>query len=99
MVAASLRGPHYGHRMDLGVNGRRAAVAAASAGLGYASAAALAANGVAVAICGRDRARVDAAAASIVHGAVGLVADVGTVPGAEAFVAAANEALVASTSS
>jgi 3-oxoacyl-[acyl-carrier protein] reductase len=79
--------------MDLGVNGRRAAVAAASAGLGYASAAALAANGVAVAICGRDRARVDAAAASIGHGAVGLVADVGTVPGAEAFVAAANEAL------
>lgn len=79
--------------MDLGVNGRRAAVAAASAGLGYASAAALAADGVAVAICGRDRARVDEAAASIGHGTIGLVADVGTPAGAEGFVAAAREAL------
>jgi 3-oxoacyl-[acyl-carrier protein] reductase len=79
--------------MDLGVNGRRAAVAAASAGLGYASAAALAADGVAVAICGRDRARVEEAAASIGHGTVGLVADVGTAAGAEGFVAAAREAL------
>jgi len=79
--------------MDLGLEGRRAAVAAASAGLGYGSAAALAANGVAVAICGRDQAKVDAAAAAIGHGAVGLVADVGTVAGAEAFVAAATEAL------
>jgi 3-oxoacyl-[acyl-carrier protein] reductase len=79
--------------MDLGVDGRRAAVAAASAGLGYASAAALAANGVTVAICGRDRAKVDDAAASIGHGAVGLVADVGTAAGADAFVAAATEAL------
>ncbi len=79
--------------MDLGVDGRRAAVAAASTGLGYASAAALAANGVAVAICGRDRAKVEDAAASIGHGTIGLVADVGTAAGAEAFVAAANEAL------
>jgi 3-oxoacyl-[acyl-carrier protein] reductase len=79
--------------MDLGIDGRRAAVAAASAGLGYASAAALAANGVAVAICGRDKAKVDDAAASIGHGTIGLVADVGTAPGAEAFVAAAREAL------
>jgi 3-oxoacyl-[acyl-carrier protein] reductase len=79
--------------MDLGVDGRRAAVAAASAGLGYASAAALAANGVAVAICGRDKAKVDDAAASIGHGAVGLVADVGSAAGAEAFMAAATEAL------
>ena len=58
--------------MDLGLNGRRAAVAAASAGLGYATAAALAADGAPVAICGRDRARVDDAAASIGHGAIGV---------------------------
>src|SRR5215211_3732396 len=79
--------------MDLGVSGRRAAVAAASAGLGYASAAALAANGVAVAICGREQARVEEAAASIGDGTIGLVADVGTATGAESFVAAATEAL------
>src|SRR5437868_443582 len=93
MVDASLRSPRYGHRMDLGVRGRRAAVAAASAGLGYASAAALAADGVAVAICGRDRARVEDAAASIGNGTVGLVADVCTAAGADGFVAAAREAL------
>ena len=41
--------------MDLGIAGKRAAVAAASSGLGLASAKALAAEGVHVAICGRDR--------------------------------------------
>ena len=76
--------PDYGRRMDLGIDGRRAAVAAASAGLGYASAAALAAEGVAVAICGRDKAEgrrrggVDRRT-----GTIGLVADVGTAPGAD----------------
>ena len=45
--------------MDLGLEGRRAAVAAASGGLGYASAAALVAAGARVAICSRDRDRVD----------------------------------------
>src|SRR5581483_11669059 len=59
--------------MDLGIRGRTAAVAAASAGLGFASAAALAAEGVRVAICGRDGARVDDAAARIGIGAVGHV--------------------------
>ena len=39
--------------MDLGIAGRRAAVAAASKGLGFAAAAALAAEGVHVAICSR----------------------------------------------
>jgi 3-oxoacyl-[acyl-carrier protein] reductase len=68
-------------------------VAAASAGLGYASAAALAADGVQVAICGRDRARIDDAAAQIGHGCVPLVADVGDADGGAAFVAAATEAL------
>ena len=79
--------------MDLGIAGRRAAVAAASAGLGYASAEALAAEGVQVAICGRDRARIDDAAARIGAGCVALVADVSDAEGAAGFVAAASEAL------
>ena len=79
--------------MDLGINGRRAAVAAASAGLGYASAKALADEGVAVAICGRDRGRVGDAAERIGRGVVPLTCDVSTPAGAAGFVAAANEAL------
>jgi 3-oxoacyl-[acyl-carrier protein] reductase len=79
--------------MDLGINGRRAAVAAASAGLGFASAKALADEGVSVAICGRDRARIDSAAAEIGSGCVAIVADVGDAAGSAAFVAAATEAL------
>jgi 3-oxoacyl-[acyl-carrier protein] reductase len=79
--------------MDLGLQGRRAAVAAASAGLGFASAAALAAEGARVVICGRDRARIDDAAARIGHGCVPLVQDVSDARGGEAFVAAATEAL------
>jgi 3-oxoacyl-[acyl-carrier protein] reductase len=85
--------------MDLGIEGRRAAVAAGSAGLGFASAVALAAEGVRVAICGRDAGRVQAAAERI-NGAVGdpdrclaLVADVSDAAGAVAFVGAAIEAL------
>jgi 3-oxoacyl-[acyl-carrier protein] reductase len=79
--------------MDLGVNGKRAAVAAASTGLGYASAAALVANGVQVAICGRDKGRIEDAAAGLGEAAVPLVADVGTAEGATSFVAAAADAL------
>ncbi len=79
--------------MDLGIAGRRAAVAAASAGLGYGTAAALVAEGVQVAICGRDRAKVEAAAERLGGGAVPLVADVGSVDGATAFVEAARQAL------
>lgn len=79
--------------MDLGISGKRAAVAAASAGLGFASAKALADDGVHVVICGRDRARVDAAAAAIGHGCIPLVADVATADGATDFVARATEAL------
>jgi 3-oxoacyl-[acyl-carrier protein] reductase len=78
--------------MDLGIAGRTAAVAAASSGLGFATALALAAEGVRVAVCGRDRARLEAAAARI-DGAVPLVADVSTVAGATGFVDAATEAL------
>ncbi len=79
--------------MDLGIAGKRAAVAAASSGLGLASAAALAAEGAQVAICGRDEARLAAAAATVGHGCIPIVADVGNAEGANAFIEAANEAL------
>ena len=86
-------GRRYGGRMDLGLSGKRAAVAAASGGLGFASAAALAADGARVVICGRDRARIDDAAARIGNGCIGLVQDVADAAGGAAFVAAATEAL------
>ena len=83
--------------MDLGIAGRRAAVAAASAGLGLGTAKALVADGVDVAICGRDPERLAGAAAELQAlggGAVHpLVGDVSTVEGAEAFVHDAHEAL------
>lgn len=79
--------------MDLGISGRRAAVAASSRGLGFATAAALAREGVQVALCGRDAGRVEEAARRIGASAVPLVADVSTVAGATGFVEAATEAL------
>jgi 3-oxoacyl-[acyl-carrier protein] reductase len=79
--------------MNLGLEAKRAAVAGASAGLGYASAAALVAEGVRVAICGRSRPRVEAAAASLGHDTIALVVDVGTAEGGRAFVEQATEAL------
>ncbi len=79
--------------MELGIQGKRAAIAAASAGLGFESARALANEGVRVAICGRDQARIEDAAARIGHGAIPLVADVSTPAGAAAFVAHATVAL------
>jgi len=79
--------------MDLGIAGKRAAVAAASSGLGLATARALANEGVRVAICGRDRARVQSAAAELGHDACALVADVSTPEGAEHFVVRSREAL------
>jgi 3-oxoacyl-[acyl-carrier protein] reductase len=78
--------------MDLGIAGRTAAVAGASSGLGLAAARALAAEGVRVAICGRDRERIEAAAGGV-EGAVPIVADVSTTDGATGFVEAAAEAL------
>jgi 3-oxoacyl-[acyl-carrier protein] reductase len=60
--------------------------------LGLASAKALAAEGAAVAICGRDGGRVEAAAHEVGHGCVGLVADVSGVDGGASFVAAATVA-------
>ncbi|HRW37260.1 MAG: SDR family oxidoreductase [Acidimicrobiales bacterium] len=83
--------------MDLGIEGRRAVVPAASAGLGLAAAQALASAGVHVAICGRDGDRVAAAVEALAPVAagdhVGLVADVGSTEGAGSFVVRAAEAL------
>lgn len=82
--------------MDLSLSGKRAAVAASSSGLGFASAAALAAEGATVAICGRDQARLEAAATTIRAtggDVVPLVGDVGTVDGATRFVEQAIAAL------
>jgi 3-oxoacyl-[acyl-carrier protein] reductase len=78
--------------MDLGISGRRAAVAAASQGLGRGTAAALAAEGVQVAICSRSKEKVEAAAAGI-PGAIPLVADVSTADGGVQFVRDARDAL------
>ena len=77
--------------MDLGLSGRRALVAAGSRGLGRASAEALLAEGARVAICGRDRDPLQAAASEI--GAVPIVADVSTVEGALGLVQGGAEAL------
>lgn len=79
--------------MDLGISGRCAAVAAASKGLGFAAAAALAAEGVQVAICSRNAEEIAAAAERIGPNAIPLVADVGEVAGARAFIDAARSAL------
>ena len=79
--------------MDLGIEGRRAAVAGASAGLGYSTAKALVDAGVQVAICGRDPDRIEAAAASLGDRAVAITADVSTPEGATGFVEAARDVL------
>ncbi|MGH9228748.1 MAG: SDR family NAD(P)-dependent oxidoreductase [Acidimicrobiales bacterium] len=50
---------------DLGISGRRAPVAAASAGLGLACVHALATEGARVALCGRRPGRVEAAVAAL----------------------------------
>jgi 3-oxoacyl-[acyl-carrier protein] reductase len=79
--------------MELGISGKRAAVAAASSGLGLGSARALHAEGATVAICGRDRVRIEEAAAAIGERCIPLVCDVGDAAGGSEFVAAAEEAL------
>lgn len=79
--------------MDLGLAGRRAAVAAATDGLGFAAAAALAAEGVAVTICGRDPERTARATARLGPQSHGVVADVSTPEGAGRFVETAREAM------
>jgi 3-oxoacyl-[acyl-carrier protein] reductase len=79
--------------VDLAISGKRAAVAASSAGLGFATAQALANEGVHVAICSRDEARVNEAAKKIGPLATAIVADVATATGATRFIEQSIEAL------
>lgn len=79
--------------MDLGLSGRRAAVAAATTGLGYAAAAALLAEGAQVTICGSDARRAEAAAARLGDGARWVVADVRDPDASERFVRDAEAAM------
>ncbi len=79
--------------MNLGIAGKRAAVAAASKGLGFGVASALAAEGVHVAICGRRQETIEDAARRIGHDAVPIVADVSGVDGSQGFVRDARAAL------
>ena len=72
--------------MDLGLNGRTAAVAAGTAGLGLGTAKALAAEGVRMVVCGRDADRLAGALDEIGHGAEGFVCDVSTDAGGREFV-------------
>ena len=81
------------HDMDLGLRGRRAVVAAGSAGLGLATAQALADEGVAVAICGRDEHRLQAAVAGLGPNAVGILADVSVSGESTRFAAEAEDLL------
>lgn len=76
----------YCRHVDLGLNGRTAAVAAASDGLGFATAKSLVDEGVRVAICGRDADKVEAATSRLGANATGFVCDVSTVSGADRFV-------------
>ena len=71
--------------MDLKISGKRAIVAASSAGLGFASAAALLAEGCTVVVSGRSENRLAAAAAKL-PGALSVVADVSTPEGASSFI-------------
>lgn len=79
--------------MDLGIAGRRAAVAAGSAGLGLATAEALVAEGVHVAICGRDPERLSSAVDALGAHAVGIVADLSQPEDATRFAAEAAQRL------
>ncbi|MEZ5382338.1 MAG: SDR family oxidoreductase [Microthrixaceae bacterium] len=82
--------------MDLAINGRRAVVAASSAGLGFEAAAALVAAGARVVISGRDPERLGAAERRLSAAGgdvVAIRADVSTPDDAHAFVVAAADAL------
>jgi 3-oxoacyl-[acyl-carrier protein] reductase len=71
--------------MDVGVQGRCAAIAAGTAGLGLGPAKALAAEGAPVVVCGRDQDRLATALEEIGHGARGVQCDVSTADGARQF--------------
>jgi 3-oxoacyl-[acyl-carrier protein] reductase len=75
--------------LNLGLQDRVAAVTGGSRGLGYAIAQSLLAEGCRVAICARDRARLDTAARTLGHDVFARPADVGKAGEAEAFIEAA----------
>src|SRR5437762_2784025 len=72
--------------MDLGLDGKRVLVAAASKGLGRAIAAEFVREGAQVAICSRDRSRIEQVATELGGGTVGIDADVSTEEGCRRFV-------------
>lgn len=79
--------------MDLRIAGKTAIVSAATKGLGFATAKSLTEEGVRVAICGRNRERVDEAAKQIGGNTIGLVADVSDPGEARNFVLEASRKL------
>ncbi len=79
--------------MDLGIQGKKAAVAAASTGLGFGCAKALIEDGVQVAVCSRSQERINEAAEQLGAGAVPIVADMSTEEGARSFIEQATEKL------
>jgi len=85
--------------MDMGLQGRVAAVAAASSGLGRAIAEALSGEGCKVSICSRDATRVKETAAAISKATgnqvVAVPADVSTAEGCSAFIGKTVEAFKA----
>jgi NAD(P)-dependent dehydrogenase (short-subunit alcohol dehydrogenase family) len=75
-----------GFAMDMQLNGKKALVTGATAGIGLEIARRLAMEGASVAIAGRDRAKLDTAIAKLdasgAKGVTGIVADAGTEAGA-----------------
>jgi 3-oxoacyl-[acyl-carrier protein] reductase len=77
--------------VDLGIRGKRAVVAAGTAGLGFGAAAALVVEGAEVVVCGRDADRLANATASL--GCRGVIADVATIDGSVDFISQATALL------
>jgi 3-oxoacyl-[acyl-carrier protein] reductase len=75
--------------LNLGLEGRVAAITGASHGLGYAIAESLLAEGCRVAICARDRGRLETAARALGQGVLTRVADVAKAGEVDAFIEAA----------